>query len=163
MDAIDQFLLGKGFPFKELFHQCLIGFRHRLTDGGDQTFQPVFHLFRNLRRGHIRFYGIALVVVFVRLHFNQIHIGNDLAVLDHWNHNRAHSGTEYGFQLCQGIVEIGVGIIDLGDDEHLGAPQLCSGIIGLAGAHLDAGFCRNGQHYRIRSLDALQHTAGKVE
>ncbi len=139
MDTVDELLLSEGLALEELLHELVGGLSNSLGNGCNKSLDTVLELFGYLSSGHISLDCVAIAVVFVSLHFDEVDVGNYLSAADNGNNNRAYGRTENGLELCENVEEVSVLVIYLGNDEHLGFALLYSLIVSLSCSDLDAG------------------------
>ena len=161
MNAVYPFFLGKLFAGEELFKQGLIGFGNCLRERLDQTVYTVAELFRYFRCRHGDFLRLAVCIIAVCFHLDQIDVGIHLAVHDDRDNDRADRRTKRGFQIGQYIIKIGVFIVQFCDHEH--SRLSGCGTIRFLRADTDARLAGNGNHHAVRCGNALDHAAGKIE
>ena len=140
-----------------LLEHLVAGFGNSLVDCIAQTLETVPHI------GHRHDSRNALIIVFIRLIFQNIDVAVRFPVHDIRHDNRAHRGTEAGLQILKYTVETRAFIAQAVDEEHLRQTALCGGLVGLFSSDVHAGFAGNGNQHSIGGADCFAGGSFKVE
>ena len=157
MDALDHLVTCELLTGEEFVKKGLVGFRHGLADGLHQSFDSV------ARVGHGHLGGVALGVIGIGLHVDQVDIALHLALVHKGNDYRADAGAEAGFQALQHFIEIRVLRVQLGDEEDAGFSVFHRHFVGLLRPYRNTGTAGDGDKYAFRRHNALVKARLKVE
>ena len=128
----------------------------RVNSGG-QTVQTVTEV------RHVDLVRLALFVIGVGLHVDEVDVGLNLLIFNIWNNDRTYCRTEGSFQFFKDLVKVGVLHIQLADKEHGRLGGVLGHLVGLLGADVDAGLAGYGDEQALHGARAFSGHAGKVE
>ena len=112
---------------------------------------------------HVDLVRLALFVIGVGLHVDEVDVGLNLLIFNIWNNDRTYCRTEGSFQFFKDLVKVGVLHIQLADKEHGCLGGVLGHLVGLLGADVDAGLAGYGDEQALHGARAFSGLAGKVE
>ena len=149
-DAGEELFFGEGLVGEIFFHEGLVGFGDGLAD-----------LMEMLGNVEIRGIGDLLAGQIDGLFMQKIHIADALAVALDWHGQRADAGAEGRFDLSEGLEEVGMFLVEAGDEE--GDALAAGALIELLGADVDPVFGADDEQGDVCGADALDGLADKAE
>ena len=163
MDTVDELLLREGLALEELLHELVGGLGNSLGNSGNKSLDTVLELLAYLSCRHIGLDSIALAVVLVSLHLDEVDVGDYLSAADNGNNYGANRRSENGLEVSEDVEEVSVLVVYLCYDEHLGLALLYSLVVSLSCAYLYARLCGYCDEHRVSRTHALGHLGSKVE
>ena len=142
--------------FKVAHHKLFVRFGYSLSHCGTQTFQTVF------RRRH-GYFGRYAVVISICLHFKQVYVAFNGAVLVKGNDYGAYGRTELRLKLLKALVEVAVFFFHTGDNEHCRLAVLYRLSVSLYGADLNAVLCGKRYYNAFCGADSFVKSCSKIK
>ena len=101
MDTVDELLLREGLALEELLHELVGGLGNSLGNSGNESLDTVLELLAYLSCRHIGLDSIALAVVLVSLHLDEVDVGDYLSAADNGNNYGANRRSENGLEVSE--------------------------------------------------------------
>ena len=142
--------------FKVAHHKLFVRFGYSLSHCGTQTFQTVF------RRRH-GYFGRYAVVISICLHFKQVYVAFNGAVLVKGNYYGAYRRTELRLKFLKALVEVAVFFFHTGDNEHCRFAVFYCLSVCFYSADLNTVLCGKRYYNAFCGADSFIKSCGKIK
>ena len=159
VDRFDRLFAGDLLTGKVFLHQRLAG----LGNGLEQHIAILVRRADEVLRDACAMRQVALVIIFIDLHVDEVEEAADMVALDHRDEDRADRDAVAVAQRCKRLCKAGFSVVKAVDEEGLRNFRLGGIVPAEVGADLRAGAAVHDNNRRIRHAHRLLCLALKAE